>query len=144
MTSQQTNMELKASKAKASALGKDGLAKTKAKTPTKKPGQRVRGSQTGRPIMVLLDVLGQRWTLRILWELGDTRANFRVLRLKCDNVSPTLLNRRLKQLRDLGLVDLDDWGFGLTPQGKELAGQLAGLDVWASQWAKVLAKGSQV
>ena len=29
----------------------------------------VRGSRTGRPIMALLDLLGRRWTLRILWEL---------------------------------------------------------------------------
>jgi DNA-binding HxlR family transcriptional regulator len=105
---------------------------------TKTPGQSVRGSQTGRPIMVLLDVLGQRWTLRVLWELGETRANFRVLRLKCDDVSPTLLNKRLKQLRELGLIDLDAAGFGLTKQGKALTKQLIGLDVWANTWAKGL------
>jgi DNA-binding HxlR family transcriptional regulator len=106
--------------------------------PAKTPGQSVRGSQTGRPIMVLLDVLGQRWTLRVLWELGETRANFRVLRLKCDDVSPTLLNKRLKQLRELGLIDLDAAGFGLTKQGKALTKQLIGLDVWANTWAKGL------
>ena len=90
------------------------VAITASKLPTKSPGQKVRGSQSGRPIMVLLDVLGQRWTLRVLWELGDTRANFRVLRLKCDDVSPTVLNKRLKQLRELNLVNLDKWGYGLT------------------------------
>jgi DNA-binding HxlR family transcriptional regulator len=113
-------------------------ATTHVKPDTKTPGQSVRGSQTGRPIMVLLDVLGQRWTLRVLWELGETRANFRVLRLKCDDVSPTLLNKRLKQLRELGLIDLDAAGFGLTKQGKALTKQLIGLDVWANTWAKGL------
>ncbi len=102
------------------------------------PRRKARGSQSGRPIMVLLDVLGRRWTLRMLWELGETRANFRALQLKCDNVSPTLLNNRLKQLRDLGLIDHDDLGYGLTVQGKQLAGQLVGLDAWASSWAKGL------
>ena len=43
------------------------VAITASKLPTKSPGQKVRGSQSGRPIMVLLDVLGQRWTLRVLW-----------------------------------------------------------------------------
>jgi DNA-binding HxlR family transcriptional regulator len=105
---------------------------------TKTPGQSVRGSQTGRPIMVLLDVLGQRWTLRVLWELGAMRASFRMLRLKCDDVSPTLLNKRLKQLRELGLIDLDAAGFGLTKQGKALTKHLVGLDVWANSWAKGL------
>jgi DNA-binding HxlR family transcriptional regulator len=31
----------------------------------------VRGSKSGRPIMALLDLLGRRWTLRILWELRE-------------------------------------------------------------------------
>lgn len=116
------------------------VAITASKLPTKSPGQKVRGSQSGRPIMVLLDVLGQRWTLRVLWELGDTRANFRVLRLKCDDVSPTVLNKRLKQLRELNLVNLDKWGYGLTLQGKELTTQMIGLDVWAAGWAQGLTK----
>ena len=34
----------------------------------------VRGSRTGRPIMALLDLLGRRWTLRIIWELREDRA----------------------------------------------------------------------
>jgi DNA-binding HxlR family transcriptional regulator len=106
----------------------------------KSPGDKVRGSTTGRPIMVLLDILGQRWTLRILWELGEARVNFRVLRLKCDDVSPTILNKRLKQLRALDLVDLDAGGYGLTAHGKALAGQLVGLDVWASEWAKEISR----
>lgn len=29
----------------------------------------MRGSRSGRPIMALLDLLGRRWTLRIIWEL---------------------------------------------------------------------------
>ena len=41
---------------------------------TPKPGRRVRGSATGRPIMALLDLLGRRMTLRILWELRETAA----------------------------------------------------------------------
>ncbi len=109
----------------------------------KSPGKKVRGSQTGRPIMVLLNILGQRWTLRILWELRDTRANFRVLRLKCDDVSPTLLNKRLKHLRDLGLVDLNEWGFGLTEDGKALARQFIQLDNWANVWVKAGANTGQ-
>jgi DNA-binding HxlR family transcriptional regulator len=34
-----------------------------------KVGKPVRGSTTGRPIMVALDLLGRRAALRILWEL---------------------------------------------------------------------------
>jgi DNA-binding HxlR family transcriptional regulator len=88
--------------------------------------------------MVLLDVLGQRWTLRVLWELSHGRATFRVLRSKCDEVSPTLLNKRLKDLRDLAFVDLNAEGFGLTRHGISLTQKLATLDVWAEEWAHFL------
>lgn len=105
---------------------------------TVKPGQSVRGSTTGRPIMVLFDVLGQRWTLRILWELRLERLTFRELRSQCANVSPTVLNARLKELRELNLVDHDESGYGHTGLGAELAVQLGTLDGWSQKWAKSL------
>ena len=60
----------------------------------------VRGSRTGRPIMVLLDLFGRRWSLRILWELRERPMTSRALRVACDKASPTVLNERLKELRD--------------------------------------------
>ncbi len=88
--------------------------------------------------MALLDQLGQRWTLRVLWELRDSRMTFRELRERCDEVSPTVLNKRLKDLRELQLVDHDEGGYGLTSLGIELGGQLSGLDNWAKRWAKAI------
>ncbi|MDW4746786.1 winged helix-turn-helix transcriptional regulator, partial [Escherichia coli] len=66
--------------------------------PAAKPG--VRGSRTGRPIMALLDLLGRRWTLRILWELRDGALTSRALRTACDEASPTILQTRLTELRE--------------------------------------------
>jgi len=40
--------------------------------------------------MALLDLLGQRWTLRILWELRDAPLTFRALQNACDSVSPKI------------------------------------------------------
>ena len=77
-----------------------------------------------RPIMVLLGLLEKRWALRVLWELRDERLSFRQLRERCDDVSPTSLNQRLKELRSFGLVDLTDAGFGYTDLGKELGVQI--------------------
>lgn len=111
---------------------------------TKLPGTRVRGSHTGRPIMALLDVLGQRWTLRLLWELGHGSATFRVLRARCEDVSPTLLNKRMKDLRELALIELGDNGFTLTDLGMALVGKLASLDSWANDWADQLAHRQQL
>ncbi len=100
--------------------------------------ERVRGSKTGRPIMRLLDVLGRRWSLRILWELRDQRLTFRELQGRCDDVSPTSLNRRLKELRMLQLVDHDDDGFGYTKWGRELGEQLYELSRWSEKWGKAI------
>lgn len=86
--------------------------------------------------MVLLDQLGQRWTLRILWELRDDRLTFRALKSRCDEVSPTLLNKRLKELRELLIIDHDNHGYGLTKSGRELGNQLSGLDSWSRKWAR--------
>lgn len=110
---------------------------------TKVPGTRVRGLNTGRPIMALLDILGQRWTLRLLWELGHGSATFRVLRARCEDVSPTLLNKRLKDLRELALIELGNNGFALTDLGMALVGNLASLDSWANDWADQLAHRRQ-
>jgi DNA-binding HxlR family transcriptional regulator len=85
--------------------------------------------------MVLLDVLGQRWTLRILWELRGAPLTFRALRERCDAVSPSVLNARLKDLRDLGFVETGEAGYAFTRTGRELAGHLNRLNAWAESWA---------
>jgi DNA-binding HxlR family transcriptional regulator len=102
----------------------------------------VRGSTTGRPIMRLLDVLGRRWALRILWELRDERLTFRELRERCDDVSPTSLNRRLKELRELALIDHDPDGFGYTRWGAELGEQLLTLSRWSERWGRSLERNT--
>lgn len=86
--------------------------------------------------MALLDLLGRRWALRVLWELRSTRLNFRAL-LAATDVSPSVLNTRLAELRDAGIVDhgVDD-GYGLTPEGADLLSRLLPLHEWAERWAR--------
>jgi len=106
---------------------------------TKTPGQSVRGSTSGRPVMVLLDHLGKRWMLRVLWELSSQGpGTFRQLQERCGDVSPTSLNNRLKELRELQLIERGENGFALTQQGRSLAKVLAPLDKWSNQWARGL------
>lgn len=106
-----------------------------AKTTTPRPGRRVRGSTTGRPIMALLDLLGRRWALRVLWELRSEPARFRELRERCGGISPTVLNDRLRELREAGIVELtDDDGFRTTAQGASLLEALEPLHRWAARW----------
>jgi DNA-binding HxlR family transcriptional regulator len=94
----------------------------------------VRGSTTGRPIMVLLDLLGRRWTLRILWELRDSALTSRALREACDDASPTVLQARLAELRQAGFVELMANGYCLTDMGRELHGTFLPLHRFAERW----------
>ncbi|MBH5386775.1 winged helix-turn-helix transcriptional regulator [Bradyrhizobium diversitatis] len=95
----------------------------------------VRGSRTGRPIMALLDLLGRRWTLRILWELREQPLSSRALRSACDEASPTVLQARLTELREAGFVELGDGGgYGLTPLGRDLCETFMPLHRFAERW----------
>ena len=96
----------------------------------------VRGSRTGRPIMALLDLLGRRWSLRILWELREGALTSRALRAACDEASPTVLNQRLKELREAGFVELGAaGGYDLTPLGRELKETFLPLHRFAERWS---------
>lgn len=102
-----------------------------------RPGSRVRGSRTGRPIMALLDLLGRRWALRVLWELRSGALTFRALRDACGGVSPTVLNDRLAELREGGFVThTEASGYALSPLGTELVERFAPLSHWAEEWAR--------
>jgi DNA-binding HxlR family transcriptional regulator len=106
---------------------------------TPKPGRRVRGSRTGRPIMALLDLIGRRWSLRILWELREGPLNFRELQARAGDISPSVLNTRLKELKEAKLVTpSSDAGYQLTPDGVTLSSALQPLSGWAERWARRL------
>lgn len=87
--------------------------------------------------MVLLDLLGRRMTLRILWELRDQRLTFRALQDAAET-NPSVLNVRLAELREAHLVAHAIDGYGLTPQGKNLLETFLPLHAWAEQWARQL------
>ena len=98
----------------------------------------VRGSRTGRPVMALLDLLGRRWTLRIVWELREDRTlTSRALRTACDEASPTVMQTRLTELRGAGLIELlPGDGYRLTGLGLELNETCYPLLRFAERWSK--------
>jgi DNA-binding HxlR family transcriptional regulator len=102
-------------------------------------GRRVRGSRSARPIMVLLDLMGRRMALRVLWELASSREplTFRALRAAAET-NPSVLNSRLKELRDAGIVEHGGAGYQLSSAGKALLGLLLPLNAWANDWAAEL------
>lgn len=99
------------------------------------PGQAVRGSTSGRPIMVLLDLLGRRTCLRILWELREDSLKFRELQSAAET-SPSVLNTRLKELRAAKLLVTTPDGYQLTQTGRSLLIHILPLYEWAETWVE--------
>lgn len=107
-----------------------------------RPGSPVRGSATGRPLMAALDLLGRRWSLRILWELRDGPLGARALQARCDRMSSSVLYARLRELTDAGLLRRDDnEDYTLTELGAGLGAALEPLDAWARSWSRQIATG---
>jgi DNA-binding HxlR family transcriptional regulator len=91
--------------------------------------------------MALLDLLGRRWTLRVIWELRDGPLAFRALQAACGGVSSSVLNQRLRELRAASVVLRGPGGYQLTAQGSELLDASAPLAAWAERWATRQAPG---
>jgi DNA-binding HxlR family transcriptional regulator len=89
-----------------------------------------------RPIMELLELLGRRWVLRILWELRGERLGFRELQARCELSSPSTLSQRLRELADAQLVEASEAGWTLTIAGRRLGELLLPLNEWSNQWAR--------
>jgi len=94
--------------------------------------------------MALLDLLGRRWALRVLWELrGGESLKFRELQARCGEVSSSVLNDRLRELREAGIVAAGDaQGYRLTDAGERLLQALGPLDRWAKDWARTTPRNS--
>jgi DNA-binding HxlR family transcriptional regulator len=86
--------------------------------------------------MAAFDLLGRRWAMGIIWNLSKGPATFRALQSSCETISPSILNSRLKDLRDAGLLERASEGYQLTSMGEELFRLLQPLGEWSISWAK--------
>ena len=100
------------------------------------PGKKVRGSHTGSPINALFDLLGRRWALGVLWHLGNGPRSFRDLQALCGDISPSILNRRLKDLRQADILERSPEGYRLTVRGGELRQIVVPLAQWSAVWSE--------
>ncbi len=83
-------------------------------------------------------LLQRRWMLRVLWELRERALTFRALQSACGDISPTVLNQRLAELRDAALLQPGDGGYALTAAGLELVAAFEPLSRWAVRWRRTL------
>lgn len=95
-----------------------------------------------RPIMALLDLLGQKWALRILWELQGGELSSRALRTAAGEISPTVLQARIHELREAGIVESRKGGYGLTQLGVEITHAFLPLYRFAEKWGEIASSHS--
>ncbi|RJO74822.1 transcriptional regulator [Nocardia panacis] len=87
------------------------------------------------PALDTLELLGQRWMLRILWELRPGPLGFLELRRRMDNCSSSMLSARLQQLQANDIVaKRPDKAWELTTAGKDLGRVLDHLTQWSTKW----------
>ena len=86
--------------------------------------------------MALLDLLGRRWALRVIWELREGPLSFRELQARCGGISSSVLNDRLSELRAAGIAEAGADGYRLTGEGRELLELYGPLNAWAERWAQ--------
>jgi DNA-binding HxlR family transcriptional regulator len=81
--------------------------------------------------MKLLDLLGRRWALRLLWELRRDSVSFSELRKRTE-ISPSVLSARLADLTAAGIIVRErSRRYRLTGRGRELARMLYEINRWA-------------
>jgi DNA-binding HxlR family transcriptional regulator len=89
-----------------------------------------------RPVIDILDLLGRRWSLRLVWELRRDALGFSELRART-RISSSVLAQRLREMAAAGVVERDQAGrYRLTPAGRELARVLYQLNRWAEGTAR--------
>ena len=94
------------------------------------------------PISKAMEVLGERWSLLIVRELLLGSEQFSELQKGLPNISPTMLNRRMNELVDCGIVTKSKESgqrghrYTLSPAGQELEPVLVSLGSWGMRWAR--------
>lgn len=90
-------------------------------------------------INAALELFNRRWVLRVLWELRGEPLTFRQLQLACGELSTSVLNQRLAELRDAQLVThAPGSGYTLSARGRSLLPAMRPLLAWAVEWAEEL------
>ncbi|CAN5127785.1 hypothetical protein BH23CHL9_BH23CHL9_03490 [soil metagenome] len=89
-----------------------------------------------------LNVLGQKWVMRIVRVLGERTQRFCELQDALGGANSATLSQRLKLREDEGLIQrraisaVPPWvEYSLTDKGGDLRGAISGIDRWAERWA---------
>lgn len=94
------------------------------------------------PIAKSAEILGDPWSILIVRELLLGSTKFGVLQKGLPRISPTVLNTRLKELEERGVIlkrrlnGQRGHEYRLTAAGRELSAVIEALAVWGMRWAR--------
>ncbi|HEX6704300.1 MAG TPA: helix-turn-helix domain-containing protein [Albitalea sp.] len=94
-------------------------------------------AEVKQAVNATLELFQRKWLLRVIWELHLGPKTFRALQEACDELSPTVVNARLGDLREAGLVEtVPGEGYALTALGEELVEAFTPLMKWGVRWQR--------
>ncbi|WP_051180186.1 winged helix-turn-helix transcriptional regulator [Nocardia concava] len=100
------------------------------------PPANSRADDSTTSVLAAMDLLGQRWMLRVIWELEPGPLGFLELRRRMGNCSSSMLSMRLQRLAEVGVVEkLPDKSYELTIAGVQLGYALEPIWRWSEHWA---------
>lgn len=119
-----------------------GLVPSQAGASRSRAARRAAAQDTECAATAALNVLGQKWVMRIIRALGDRTQRFCELQDALGGANSATLSQRLKMLEDEHLIErrlisvVPPWvEYSLTPKGHELRDAIAGIDRWAERWS---------
>jgi DNA-binding HxlR family transcriptional regulator len=119
-----------------------GLSQPPLATSRSRAARRAAAQRAECAATAALNVLGQKWVLRIIRALGDRTQRFCELQDALGGANSATLSQRLKLLEDEGLIErhaisaVPPWvEYSLTTKGSDLRGAIDGIDRWAERWA---------
>ncbi|MEC3957807.1 helix-turn-helix domain-containing protein [Nocardia sp. CDC153] len=100
------------------------------------PPANSRADASATPLLAAMDLLGQRWILRVIWELEPGPLGFLELRRRMGNCSSSMLSVRLQRLSEAAVLEKKpDKSYELTTAGRQLAEALQPVWKWSERWA---------
>ena len=94
------------------------------------------------PIAKSAEIIGDPWSILIVREMLLGSSRFNVLQRGLPRISPTVLNTRLHELEERGVIikrrlnGQRGHEYRLTPAGRELSAVVEALAVWGMRWAR--------
>jgi DNA-binding HxlR family transcriptional regulator len=100
---------------------------------------------------VVLDRIGDRWTVLVVVALADGRLRFSELRTRIEGITPKVMTQTLRALERDGLITRDVFAevpprveYELTDLGRDLLAPIDAVRIWAEQHASRIVQNRDV